>query len=157
MRSQQFLFSHSSLLINVVVVTTTLLLLFTSFISATRICYINQPGGGSGGITPYTFTESGIVCVRYGYKCKQNDSSCSASEIAQGTIKKTYTGVSQATCDSMKSAPTVYLDTYCCNTELCNGDSTNNGGMSLNVMGIQWMMNRIMIVLCMVVVCMMVL
>lgn len=94
-------------------------------VSADRRCYINSPAGS--GVIQYTFTDTGIVCVRYGFKCQQNDTSCTPSEIAQGTIKKVYTGVTQSTCDVMKSSPTIYIDTYCCNTDLCNGDSTNDG------------------------------
>ena len=101
------------------------LVLFLSVVSVQALdCYINGP---SGQLITYTVTEPNMMCTTYNYKCVAGDSSCTAEEVARGTIKSSFTVVSSDTCNQMKAMPNRYMNVNCCSTDLCNKAPSSNG------------------------------
>jgi len=78
------------------------------------------------GTGSFPVTTAGIECVRYCFQCTSGDTSCTAEQIASGTMLPAYTAVASSTVTQMRALPTLYKNLFACSTNDCNTRDDNS-------------------------------
>lgn len=65
-------------------------------------------------------SDSACQCVKYRFKCTEDDQACTDEERSKGITKWAYTIVPKTTCEMMKSTKNIYSRVKCCSKNKCN-------------------------------------
>ncbi|CAF2934126.1 unnamed protein product [Rotaria sp. Silwood2] len=60
------------------------------------------------------------ICVKYRFKCTNDDQACSQREQLTGVTKWAYTVVSKSVCEALKNPMSGASSVQCCSTNRCN-------------------------------------